>query len=335
MPLPETIVIPIKTLTPIWTGDADGKTRYIKGTSLLGGLRFWTEALVRSFGERVCDITSDGGKDLYDKEKNSRICRVCEIFGCTGKGRSFSLQVQGNGTDKAIGRIKLSDHQYRTRAGKLKTPEWFLQDPGKMGNFKLVLMPMRGGGMSPELALAVVLMLKWGSLGAKDQFGFGFVQPELGEIESFIALAQHAIPMQEKKPCKGLSFQDFFYFAAKPKKQAAKLPFEIRYRVRRSFPETMPLRHYFCGTISPRDKACSKYNIGLADGVIRGWGFFPKDGPFSKDRDTCLDNLKNTLANNCVEDSLLWREFQSKRDPKRQDWNWPQFLKELLEGGIS
>jgi CRISPR-associated protein Cmr1 len=328
MPLPEIIVIPIKTLTPIFTGDADRKTSYIKGSSLLGGLRFWTEALVRSFGEEVCDITSDNEKDTYDKETNSNICKVCEIFGCTGKGRSFSLKVSGQGKNQGMGKIELTDYQH----GR-KPPAWFLREPGKMGDFRVEILPLRDKTISPKLALALALMLKWGTLGAKDQFGFGLVEAEIPD--RLIELAKQAVPTKENEAYNGLSFQDFFYFNARAEEQDLRLPFEIRYLVRRSLAESMPLRHYFCGSMMGRDKCATKFNIGLAEERIRGWGFFPKKGRFSNNRDQCLNNLKNTIAEKCAEESLLWREYHSVRDPEMGRLTWPQFLEELLKGGVS
>ena len=331
MPLPEQIVIPIKTLTPVWTGDADRKTSYIKGTSLLGGLRFWTEALVRSLGKRVCNIT-DETKDIYDKETGKDICRVCEIFGCTGKGRSFSLRVSGEGKEEGMGEIRLTEYRYEKPHGRWNIPAWFLKDKGKTGNFEIRVMPLRKVGISPELALALVLMLKWGSLGAKDQFGYGLIEATLPK--ALIELAQ-AVPNNGKTPYNGLSLQDFFYFTARGENQDNNLPFRIRYCVRQSLRENERLRHYFCGTIMKRDKSATKFNIGMAGNSIRGWGFFPKDGKFSNGRDICLNNLKETIGRLCNENTLLWREFDSERDSAMQGENWPHFLESLLEGGAA
>ncbi len=107
MQLPQPITVKVKTITPIWTGDAQGKTSYVKGTSLVGGLRFWTEALLRSFGGKPCDITTDrdsNSRCIYDpKAGKKEICPACEIFGCTGKARSFMLRVSDEGMQKKGG----------------------------------------------------------------------------------------------------------------------------------------------------------------------------------------------------------------------------------------
>ena len=340
MSLPEPIVIPIETLTPIWTGDANRKTSYIKGSSLIGGLRFWTEALVRSLGGRVCDITDSGGKDIYDPENKNDICRVCEIFGCTGKGRGFSLKIRGQGRmePEPIGTIVLTGYQYqkfnhRSKKMKTETPTWYLNDAGLSGSFKIELLPLVREPIQPELALALILMLTWGTLGARDQYGFGLVKPTFPK--KIISLARTAVPEENGNPHNGLSLRDFFYFNAETGRERRTLPFEIRYLVRRSLENNQPLRHYFGGSISNRDKCATKYNIGMAEGRIRGWGFFPREGPFSEHRDRCLNNLKNTILEKCDEDSLSWREFNSNRDTDGRHNHWPQFLNEFFEGGVS
>jgi CRISPR-associated protein Cmr1 len=39
--------ITLKTLTPLWTGGADGKVDRIHETGIIGSLRWWYEAIVR------------------------------------------------------------------------------------------------------------------------------------------------------------------------------------------------------------------------------------------------------------------------------------------------
>jgi len=51
--------IKIKTLTPLWTGDANGNCETLKETGIIGSLRWWYEALVRGLGRYACDPTSD------------------------------------------------------------------------------------------------------------------------------------------------------------------------------------------------------------------------------------------------------------------------------------
>ncbi len=84
--MPEPIVIRIQPLTPVWTGDAEGKGSRVRETGILGSLRWWYEALVRGFGLYACDPSS--GSCVYDeKRKIASICLACQLFGCTGYSR--------------------------------------------------------------------------------------------------------------------------------------------------------------------------------------------------------------------------------------------------------
>ena len=82
----------------IWTG-SDESTRMtaLKGTSLIGSMRFWTEALLRSFGHRVCDCTAQHeifDKENYGKGQDGTVCAACHTFGCTGLARAFNIHVR-------------------------------------------------------------------------------------------------------------------------------------------------------------------------------------------------------------------------------------------------
>ena len=74
-----------KTLTPIWTGDINADSGEVKESGLIGSMRFWFEGLLRKYGKHCC-----GGKG--DNEKCD--CIVCEVFGTTGKARSFRLEAE-------------------------------------------------------------------------------------------------------------------------------------------------------------------------------------------------------------------------------------------------
>ena len=77
-------VIPLGTLTPLWTGDADGRPAdRVMETGILGSLRCWTELIVRSLGIAVPEHPAD--------DKGSP---VSEIFGSTGHRRAFRLQIE-------------------------------------------------------------------------------------------------------------------------------------------------------------------------------------------------------------------------------------------------
>ena len=103
--------IGIRTLTPIWTGDADGKCTEIKETGIIGSMRWWYEAIVRGLGGYACDPTlsndsckfdTDGYEKALENGKNigdalvvglKEVCPACRLFGCTGWRRRFRTEI--------------------------------------------------------------------------------------------------------------------------------------------------------------------------------------------------------------------------------------------------
>lgn len=345
MPIPEPFRIPIKTLTPIWTGNAEIKTKYLKATSFLGGLRFWTEALLRSFGCNVCNITGDGERCVFDSDNHgaSPICEACQIFGCTGKGRRFALQIRDAApsqiTPKPISQEIISIVFVEGR----RPSRWFTpKDEGLSGSFSLIIEPAGPEWTESEeiqrLALALTLMLQWGTLGARDQYGNGYIKVDLPSNLKEAASRGLAGFGSPKDP-DGLSLRDFFFYRGEAKTDSRETPFRVRYDVRndlRNGPSDKLLRHFFGGTITGGEtKQASKYNIGLLPGgILQGWGWFPKNhSEFAPSRDRCLNVLKTRLQEYSKQDTLKWIEFQSKRDTQHQNQDWPGFVSMLFKGG--
>ncbi len=80
----------LRALTPIWTGDLQGRPTRLIPTGIVGSLRWWYEVLVRGLGGKACDPTVDGARC---PDQNGRHCVVCELFGCTGWARKFRLMI--------------------------------------------------------------------------------------------------------------------------------------------------------------------------------------------------------------------------------------------------
>ena len=343
--LPGAIKIPIQTLTPILTGDCRQETSYLRATSFLGGVRFWTEALLRSLGEYVCNITGEQ-RCVHDPDNGVLACAACRIFGCTGLGRSFGLKVENKGvlTDVEIGRIELPQYRYRDKkTGKDKIPTWYLSGDkakGKFGNLTLSLYPIRylnSRSIHPAICMAVYLVCHWGTLGAKNQYGYGLVKWE-GEQELLratlgdgLTLCTNVTPT-ENQSLPNLS--DFFFFSGAAQSSDRKLPFVIRYQVRAGLRTNdnnlqidKEVRHYFCGDL--KDHEASKFNVALHNRQLYGWGYFPRGGPMAGNRDRCLNLLKRTLVANCKD--VRWKEFSSQRDTCSSSQTWDGFLQELIE----
>jgi len=118
----EPMKVEIQTLTPIWTGDAEGKCTTIKETAIIGSMRWWYEAIVRGMGGYACDPTSEQScqfdSKAYDEEYKrylkaneskelaskyaleaglKKVCPACRLFGCTGWKRRFKILVNNFG----------------------------------------------------------------------------------------------------------------------------------------------------------------------------------------------------------------------------------------------
>jgi CRISPR type III-B/RAMP module RAMP protein Cmr1 len=268
------MIVPIETVTPVWTGDNEKKTSSLSAASFLGGLRFWTEALLRSLRQPsdkpICSATGDD-RCAHDRENPENTCAACRIFGCAGLSRGFSLKVGNEQPDhdgkrsKAIGLVELRKYEYMTERGVLSPPTWDLRDPGLVGTFDLVFSSLRPPGDTlanrasstaalldgySALALAAQLLLHWGMLGAKDQYGYGLVRVrETEAAQQFSTLlagtlkalagGPDIVPAASELP----SLSDFFFFFGQVKASnlpprmkwddyARDIPFEIRYQVR-------------------------------------------------------------------------------------------------------
>lgn len=86
--------VKIKALTPIWTGDADGKNTTLRETGIIGSIRWWHEALIRGLGGTACDPTSDHRCQLSGKEKQKTKeflrCVLLAIFSDAQVGQGSS-----------------------------------------------------------------------------------------------------------------------------------------------------------------------------------------------------------------------------------------------------
>jgi CRISPR-associated protein Cmr1 len=145
--------ITLKTLTPLWTGGVDGKVDRLHETAILGSLRWWYEALVRGLGGYACDPTSDD-RCQYDAKKpfGKQLCPACYLFGATGWGRKFRLQV-------------ISTPKIASITGNIKVVQ-------KGQDIAIQIIPLRP--ISEEewclLQLTLRLISEYGAMGGKTVF---------------------------------------------------------------------------------------------------------------------------------------------------------------------
>lgn len=181
----EPIKIKIKTLTPIWTGGANGTCDRIHETGILGSLRWWYEAIVRGLGGYACDPAAET-RCNYDPQKGEKsICAACHLFGCTGWARLFRFQWEHE-----------SDQRHPLHFYSALNPniEWLTSifDPRHGGDTKtstitglyvhfgefpirLVFRGVSVHGAKSQLGLLLRFIENHTGIGAKLQHGFGIV----------------------------------------------------------------------------------------------------------------------------------------------------------------
>ncbi len=169
--MPEPMVVTLRPLTPLWTGDADQRGNQIRETGILGSLRWWYEALVRGLGLYACDPSS--GSCVYDeKRKLASICLACQLFGCTGYSRRFRLAVAGGGSAGQLTEVKLQNPGTSNHRG------WRIPR-NVCAPLTLALHPLRPDALDDfehaAIRYTLHLVERYGALGAKTSHGQGVV----------------------------------------------------------------------------------------------------------------------------------------------------------------
>ena len=155
----------LRILTPLWTGDVDQKSELLQSIGIIGSLRWWAEAILRSDNRYACDPTND--KKKCPKEKS--YCSACLIFGATGIRRTFRLNVSG-------GRRVFTGSALNIKPSR-RNRGWYLGS-GVMGTTNLEIIPLDGDFDESLVLLPLLLASNWGGIGAKTQHGYGVVKIE-------------------------------------------------------------------------------------------------------------------------------------------------------------
>jgi CRISPR type III-B/RAMP module RAMP protein Cmr1 len=181
MAIATTIQVRCKPLTPVWTGDADGKGERTRETGLIGSLRWWYEAILRGCGFYACDPSS--GTCVYEDDRRlAGICLACQLFGCTGYSRRFRLEVEGGGGTGELLPVRLKNPGVANHRG-WRVPK-FLTKP-----FILKILPLYPKSMDTQgLSLTLGLIERFGAFGAKTSHGQGAVR--FGDLASPPAVAE-------------------------------------------------------------------------------------------------------------------------------------------------
>lgn len=165
--------------TPLWTGGVEpGRMDRIHETNIIGALRWWYEAIVRGLGGDVCNPTSDNSAERCLPDDRG-YCDVCEIFGATGKRRTFRLRM-GAGTslfDNSLGSIPLpSGRIHEMRNNRLRAGGWYLMRESMTGEaIPMKIIPLSSVDVGSHLRPVLALIDRHAALGAKVSNGYGVV----------------------------------------------------------------------------------------------------------------------------------------------------------------
>jgi len=329
---PGTITIPLRTLTPLWTGGATtGKVDRLRETGILGSMRWWFEVLVRGVGGCVSDpVGGDkGGLDLklYNalspEEKQDRLklreaglCDVSYIFGATNWKRRFRLEIVDDSTQHdrnvlSLIELKNKDCFNPHRKGENKNPKWYFpvhdQDKPRSGTFALKIVPL-DSDFDPEIIAGLIqFMADWAALGSRPQMGFGIVDLPEGRLDTTALFGylknlsgNHINPDYP-------SLKDCFFIKLK-KRDGSKfnknVTFLMKYDLRRKFTDKV-LRHTMMGSIQEDHKLASKIKISreyICNDIpnIRIWGWIPSDEATNNQK----RNIWNIISSFIDESSL-------------------------------
>ncbi len=145
----------LQALSDIWMGGPKRSTE-IKDTrlnekSLLGALRWWTEAIIRAAGGFACDPTDD---KMRCEAKHH--CLACDIFGCEGLSKRFALSIR---------------ESTQSNAAQTEKPFEFRHRPCKKDNSFIVSFdffhPQFQETQKALLLNSALIMFSYGSIGGK------------------------------------------------------------------------------------------------------------------------------------------------------------------------
>lgn len=200
--------IQIKTLTPLWTGDIDGKCSRIKETGIIGSLRWWYEALVRGLGGTACDPTDSNCQFNYEAYKKTGqiedgfvlekhderdVCDVCKLFGCNGWKKQFTLRIENDVPLVNLNFLKELREVDINGISSLGLGWWYNKTyKSKRAFYSEDYFPVHVHSNSKYyddhqigdiFGYLLKFISKAGAIGAKTQNGFGVIETECENID--------------------------------------------------------------------------------------------------------------------------------------------------------
>ncbi|HDL85852.1 MAG TPA: type III-B CRISPR module RAMP protein Cmr1 [Candidatus Acetothermia bacterium] len=337
------LTIKLKTLTPLWTGGADGKSDRLRITGIIGSLRWWYEAIVRGMGGYACDPVGGDRCEFDVKDKRApkeQLCPACWLFGCTGWARRFRLVVRDTTQpDGPTGAQCPTGNRFRRNSTNEKPAWYFSNGPGRSGTITMSVIPL-AADFDPNVILGLFKLIeRYAGLAAKTQLGYGWIQleePPALDLTAFVR-ASNTSAATRSGESKGLpSLKEMFFTQVKTSDPGLTATLNLKYDLRAAFREAFngnrTLRHFVCGTVEG-EKQASKISISQAvNRSMRVWGWIPDTLPKGVARNQVVDQIKVTLGKFGTLHS--WREYNSTRDsmtPSQTDI--AVFLTNLLQEG--
>lgn len=183
--------IDLDFITPIYTAKTKGRELHVEPSAIVGGLRWWYEALVRARGGFACSPTDNdsrcpqGPQTLTEANVDKLLCPVCKMFGATGWRRRFDLVI-----DDGLTRLAYPPpaRNFDPRTGNYleQIPDnptikvrcdnrGFFFNPGRLGRVSLSFIPRYNTSQNHleilDLLLAYIGI--YGGLGAHLNLGYG------------------------------------------------------------------------------------------------------------------------------------------------------------------
>ena len=335
------LTIKLTTITPLWTGGADGKSNRLHVTGIMGSLRWWFEVLVRSVGGRVCDP----GKPscLYNPDTDGGLCDVCRVFGTTGWARRFRLTViednlrphkpaSSRGDDVRGLVFSLSQDHPADR-----DPRWYLKSSPLGGSLTISIIPtgpLRKSDttyFNPAIIGSLIQFIAdRASIGAKPQMGLGVVQlvgrqstqPLIDYLKKIVLEHenQHELNtnIDGELPC----LQNMFFARVDAGSSSVSSTFDLKYDLRSMFREKFErddrMRHMVMGFVRGGNRDGSKIMMSYPydGGFIRIWGWIPQSACNRIPRNEILNKIYEFLA---VAYGDKYFDFWQDFDPQKYD----------------
>ena len=280
---PDSVVLTLRTLTPLYTGGIGQHGDQIHPSGLLGGLRRFSCLLAATVGDAVFENAVWGTAPNADDRHAKRV----------------GLRLDNSSLRKNEGLPGLIN--WNRPDGK-KRQGWFY-NVAYEGAFHLTFT--RRGISDPHwqlLLLALRIQIGHATLGAKDQFGLGILATDaLPAVEPLVTPS--GPPLPEQPGLHHAFFAEVHFDSPLPQGWPARLEQGLRWRekLRGSLrgPGQDDLRHYVFGQLNRQGNAVNVsalYPRGSGC-ALRVWGVVPHTTPprFAEQRGPVLQALRQAL----------------------------------------